>query len=213
MATLGFLMSWWIVFAVATDVVERVRVGVAGTGRLIDRLRMVPRTMWGMWLAHLGVAAFAFGVSMVNTYGVERDVKMEIGDTVEIAGYVFTYRGVRDVEGPNYTAARGLVEVTRNGKPVTTMQPEKRIYRVQQNPMTEAAINTGFTRDLYVSLGEPVGDKAWIVRVYFKPFVDWIWCGCLLMAIGGGISATDRRYRATSRSRANELSSSATVAP
>jgi cytochrome c-type biogenesis protein CcmF len=199
MATLGFLMSWWIVFAVATDLLERVRPLSAAT--LFARLRLVPRTMWGMWLAHVGVAVFAFGVSMVNTYGIERDVKMESGDTVEVAGYVFTYRGVRDVEGPNYVAARGLVEVTRNGKPVATMHPEKRLYRVQQNPMTEAAIDTGFTRDLYVSLGEPVDNGAWVVRVYVKPFVDWIWGGCVLMALGGGLAASDRRYRATGRER------------
>jgi cytochrome c-type biogenesis protein CcmF len=203
MATLGFLMSWWIVFAVATDLLERVRPAGVAASNLWARLGLVPRTMWGMWTAHLGIAAFAFGVSMVNTYGVERDVKMEIGDTVEVAGYVFTYRGVRDLEGPNYTAAQGLVEVTRNGKPVARMLPEKRMYRVQQNPMTEAAINTGFTRDLYVSLGEPVGNNAWVVRVYFKPFIDWIWGGCLLMALGGGLAATDRRYRATSRERIN----------
>jgi cytochrome c-type biogenesis protein CcmF len=106
---------------------------------------------------------------------------------------------VRDLQGPNYVAAQGLVEVTRDGKPVATMRPEKRVYRVQQNPMTEAAIDTGFTRDLYVSLGEPVDGGAWIVRVYFKPFVDWIWGGCVLMALGGLLAASDRRYRATRR--------------
>jgi cytochrome c-type biogenesis protein CcmF len=127
---------------------------------------------------------------------------MDVGDTTEVAGYVFTYRGVREIQGPNYAGAQGLIEVTRDGKAVATMRPEKRIYRVQQNPMTEAAINTGFTRDLYVSLGEPVGGNAWIVRVYFKPFVDWIWCGCLLMALGGGLAASDRRYRVASRERA-----------
>jgi cytochrome c-type biogenesis protein CcmF len=201
MATLGFMMAWWIVFAVATDLFERVRPASVAASNLWARLGLVPRTMWGMWTAHLGIAAFAFGVSMVNTYGIERDVKMEMGDTVELAGYVFTYRGVRDHEGPNYTAVRGTVDVTRNGKPVARMLPEKRMYRVQQNPMTEAAINTGFTRDLYVSLGEPVGNNAWVVRVYFKPFIDWIWGGCLLMAFGGGLAATDRRYRATSRER------------
>jgi cytochrome c-type biogenesis protein CcmF len=125
-----------------------------------------------------------------------------VGDTTELAGYTITYRGVRDVQGPNYVAAQGLVEVTRGGKPVATMRPEKRIYRVQQNPMTEAAIDTGFTRDLYVSLGEPVQGQAWIVRVYYKPFVDWIWGGCVLMALGGLLALTDRRYRATSRQRA-----------
>jgi cytochrome c-type biogenesis protein CcmF len=201
MATLGFLMAWWIVFAVATDLIERVRPASVETSNLLARLRLVPRTMWGMWLAHMGVAAFAFGVSMVNTYGIERDVKMELGDTVEVAGYVFTYRGVRDVQGPNYVAARGLVEVTRDGKPVATMHPEKRLYRVQQMPMTEAAIDTGLTRDLYVSLGEPVDNGAWVVRVYVKPFVDWIWGGCVLMALGGGLAASDRRYRATGRER------------
>jgi cytochrome c-type biogenesis protein CcmF len=214
LATLGFMMTWWIVFAVATDLIERLRPGIAGAAGVAGRLRLVPRTMWGMWLAHLGIAAFAFGVSMVNTYGIERDVKMEPGDTVELAGYVFTFRGVRDREGPNYTAAQGLLEVTRNGRPVAQMYPEKRVYRVQQNPMTEAAIDTGFTRDLYVSLGEPVGEQAWIVRVYYKPFVDWIWGACLLMAIGGGIAASDRRYRATSRQAAGgESSSGATATP
>ena len=214
LATLGFMMTWWVVFSVATDLIERLRPAMAGAAGIAGRLRLIPRTMWGMWLAHLGIAAFAFGVSMVNTYGIERDVKMEPGDTVELAGYVFTFRGVRDLEGPNYTAAQGLVEVTRGGKPVDSMYPEKRVYRVQQNPMTEAAINTGFTRDLYVALGEAVGDSAWIVRVYFKPFIDWIWGGCLLMTLGGGIAATDRRYRATGRSRAgSEVPSGATAAP
>jgi cytochrome c-type biogenesis protein CcmF len=141
---------------------------------------------------------------MVKTYEVERDLKMDLGDTTEIAGYVFTYRGVREVNGPNYGAAQGLVEVARDGKTVATMRPEKRIYRVQQNPMTEAAIDTGFTRDLYVSLGEPVGNTAWIVRVYYKPFVDWIWGGCVLMALGGLLAASDRRYRARRESERTE---------
>jgi cytochrome c-type biogenesis protein CcmF len=197
MATLGFLMSWWVVFTVATDLWERVR--PAQGGDMLGRLRMLPRAMVGMMVAHLGIAAFAFGVSMVKTYEVERDVKMDLGDTTEVAGHVFTFRGVREVQGPNYVAAQGLVEVTRNGKAVVTMRPEKRVYRVQQNPMTEAAIDTGFTRDLYVSLGEAVGPSAWIVRVYFKPFVDWIWGGCVLMALGGMLAASDRRYRAPRR--------------
>ena len=205
LATLGFLMAWWVVFSVAVDVIERVRPG-AGLAGLAGRMRLVPRALAGMWLAHLGVAVFAFGVSMVNTFGIERDLKMEPGDTTTISGYTFTYRGVREIEGPNYSGVRGLMEVTRDGRRVALMHPEKRIYRVQQNPMTEAAIDTGFTRDLYVSLGEPVGPsgQAWVVRVYFKPFVGWIWGGCLLMALGGGLAASDRRYRATRRERAAE---------
>jgi cytochrome c-type biogenesis protein CcmF len=199
MATLGFLLAWWIVFSLATDLWERLRIGAGLGGSVWTRVRMLPRAVLGMMLAHLGVAAFAFGVSMVKTYEIERDLKMNVGDTTELAGYVFTYRGVRDLQGPNYVAAQGLIEVTRDGKAVTALRPEKRLYRVQQNTMTEAAINTGFTRDLYVSLGEPVDGGAWIVRVYFKPFVDWIWGGCLLMALGGLLAASDRRYRATRR--------------
>ena len=196
LATLGFMMSWWIVFSIATDLVERLKPAGANPVNLLARLRLLPRSMLGMMLAHLGIAAFAFGVSMVNTYGVERDLKMDIGDTTEMAGYTFTFRGVRDVPGPNYAAVRGLLEVTRNGKAVATMHPEKRIYRVQQNPMTEAAINSGFTRDLFIALGESVGGSAWTVRVYYKPFVTWIWGGCVLMALGGIVAAADRRYRA-----------------
>ena len=206
LATLGFGMAWWIVFSLGTDLVERLRPSAAAGGAgLWARMRQLPRTMLGMMLAHLGIAAFAFGVSMVNTFGIERDLKMHVGDTTEVAGYVFTYRGVRELQGPNYVAAQGLVEVTRGGKPVATMRPEKRIYRVQQNPMTEAAINTGFTRDLYVSLGEAVDGDAWIVRIYFKPFVDWIWGGCLLMALGGALAASDRRYRSARREAAAAL--------
>ena len=199
MATLGFLLAWWIVFSLATDWWERLHIGAGLGGSVWTRLRQSPRATLGMTLAHLGVAAFAFGVSMVKTYEIERDLKMDVGDTTELAGYVFTYRGVRDVQGPNYVAAQGLIEVTRDGKAVTVLRPEKRLYRVQQNTMTEAAINPGFTRDLYVSLGEPVEGGAWIVRVYFKPFVDWIWGGCLMMALGGLLAASDRRYRATRR--------------
>jgi cytochrome c-type biogenesis protein CcmF len=100
------------------------------------------------------------------------------------------------VQGPNYDAVQALVEVTRDGEPVTVLRPEKRVYRVQRNPMTEASIHRNLTRDLYVSLGEPVEGGAWIVRVYVKPFVNWIWGGCALMALGGALAISDRRYRA-----------------
>jgi cytochrome c-type biogenesis protein CcmF len=194
-ASLGFLMAYWIVASISVDLWERVRPAGGVRANLWQRLRLLPRSMVGMMVAHIGVAAFAFGVSMVKTYEVERDLKMDVGDTTDIAGYRFTFRGVRDVQGPNYEAAQGLVEITRDGKPVVELRPEKRVYRVQRNPMTNAAISPGLTRDLYVSLGEPLEGKAWIVRVYYKPFVDWIWGGCLLMALGGALAVTDRRYR------------------
>jgi cytochrome c-type biogenesis protein CcmF len=155
--------------------------------------------MVGMMVAHLGIAVFIFGVTLVKSGEVERDVKMDVGDTTEVLGYTFTFRGVESLPGPNYRAAQGTLEVTRDGKPVTTLRPEKRNFPVTGATMTEAAIDAGFTRDLYVSLGEPLAGRAWIVRVYVKPFIDWIWGGCLMMAFGGFLAATDRRYRAKVR--------------
>ena len=195
-AAFGVLMSAWIVASIATDLAHRLRpIGPAPVS-LSTRIQTLPRPLLGMMLAHLGIAAFAFGVSMVRTYEVERDVRMQIGDTTEVAGYVFTLRGLRNVKGPNYDAVQAVVDVRRNGTPVALMHPEKRTYRVQGTALTDAAIDRNLARDLYVSLGEPVDGGAWIVRVYVKPFVDWIWGGCLLMALGGALAASDRRYRA-----------------
>ncbi|MFC5520178.1 heme lyase CcmF/NrfE family subunit [Polaromonas jejuensis] len=199
-ATLGLWMAFWIVASILTDLWETVSPTGGAFKDVPRRLVQIPRARWGMMLAHLGVAFFCFGVVMVKTYEMERDVKMDVGDSTTVSGYTFVFRGVREIAGPNYTAMQGLVEVSRNGHRLKDMRPEKRVYRVQQNPMTEAAIATGLTRDLYVSLGEPVEGGAWIVRVYVKPFVDWIWGGCLVMAMGGLLAATDRRYRAKKRS-------------
>ena len=203
-ATIGLFMAFWIVTSLLTDLLERIHPAGTPWSDAPRRARQLPRAMVGMMVAHLGVAAFCIGVSMVKTYEVERDVKMSLGDSTTVNGYTFTFRGTRELPGPNYMATQGLIEVTHNGKRLRDMRPEKRVYRVQNNPMTEAAIATGFTRDLYVSLGEPVGGGDWIVRVYVKPFVDWIWGGCLIMALGGVLAATDRRYR--SRKRAEEAS-------
>jgi len=138
-------------------------------------------------------------VTMVKTYEVEKDMRMDVGDTVTMGNYTFRFDGVTQIEGPNYTANRGQVLVTKGDSTATVMFPEKRVYRVQTMPMTEAAIDTGFFRDLYVSLGEPVDRGAWSVRVYYKPFVDWIWGGCLVMALGGLLAISDRRYRLATR--------------
>ena len=196
-ATLGLLMAWWVVASVATDLWERI---APRPGQSIwARAQQVPRATVGMMLAHLGIAVFIFGVTLVRTYEVERDVKMAIGDRTTIGDLAFTFKGVRDLVGPNYGGVQAWVEVTRatrqGDSKVADMLPEKRVYRVQSNPMTEAAIRTRISGDLYVSLGEPLAADTWTLRVYIKPFVDWIWGGCLLMALGGGIAASDRRYR------------------
>ncbi|MEP7302535.1 MAG: cytochrome c-type biogenesis CcmF C-terminal domain-containing protein, partial [Caldimonas sp.] len=164
------------------------------------RARQIPRAMVGMMIAHVGIAIFILGVTLVRSGETERDVQMGPGDSTTVDGLVFTFRGASNVRGPNYRAAQGEIEVSKDGRKLTTLRPEKRFYPASQTTLTEAAIDVGFTRDLYVSLGEPVG-AAWIVRIYVKPFIDWIWGGCLIMAIGGLLAATDRRYRARSRER------------
>jgi len=196
LVSLGYLLAMWIVFAAVVQVWTRIK-EASGEGSVWQRLAKQSRSYYGMHLAHIGVAVFIVGVTSVEGYDVERDVKMEVGDTVSIGSYSFRFDGVTEVPGPNYQAARGTVEVSRDGKFVEYLYPEKRIYNASGMPMTEAAIDTTPFRDLYVSLGEPVGDKAWAVRVYEKPFVVWIWGGCVLMALGGLLAVTDRRYRIT----------------
>ncbi len=162
------------------------------------------RSHYGMVLAHLGVAVFVTGVTLVKGYESEKDARMQEGDSVELGGYVFRLDDVSSVPGPNYRAARAKVSVTRDGKPVTVLYPERRLYTVQETVMTEAAIDTGLTRDLYVSLGDPLQGGGWLLRVQHKPFIDWIWGGCLLMALGGLLAASDRRYRFSVQSKTNE---------
>ena len=202
-AATGLLMAFWIVASVATDLVERLRPAGGMRASIVHRARQIPRAMVGMMIAHLGVAIFILGVTLVRTGEVERDVQMGVGDTTTIGDLVFTFRGASDVRGPNYRAAQGEIDDQRR-RGGHDAAPEKRFYPASQATMTEAAIEPGLTRDLYVSLGEPVG-AAWIVRVYVKPFVDWIWGGCLVMALGGLLAATDRRYRARVREHAAAL--------
>ncbi len=153
------------------------------------------RAYYGMLCAHLGVAVFVVGVTLVKGYESEQDAKMKPGDTVELAGFAFRLEEVSDVQGPNYVAARATFTVTKKSEVIAVMHPERRVYKMQDSPMTEAAIDIGLTRDLYVSLGDPLGADAWLVKVQHKPFIDWIWGGCLIMALGGLLAVSDRRYR------------------
>jgi cytochrome c-type biogenesis protein CcmF len=165
-----------------------------------------------MILAHLGVAVFIVGVTVVKSYEAERDVRMSIGDTVAVGGHVFHFDGTTDVRGPNYRAARGTFDVSKDGRHVRMLQPEKRVYNAGGMAMTEAAIDTGLFGDLYVSLGEPIDNGAWSVRVYHKPFVTWIWGGFFLMAMGGLLALSDRRYRVSARREATAPKVAAEVA-
>ena len=201
LVVLGITFTVWILLATASHMIERLRHAPVGTS-IWRRISSQPRSYWGMLVAHAGVGIFVLGVTMVKGTETSNDVNMRVGDTTSAGGYVFRFTDLQQVTGPNYTAMRGTFDVTRNGNKVTTMTPEKRIFTVQQMPMTEAAIDRGFSRDLYVSLGEP-GDKGtWVVRVQHKPFVSWIWAGCLIIAFGGFLAASDRRYRLHARKRA-----------
>ena len=203
---LGLLLASWIVFSGIINFTGRVQ-KTRGNQSFLSAALKQPRSFFGMHVAHFGIAVFVVGVTMVSSYQDEKDIKMAPGESVDVAGYHFTFNGVKAVEGPNYVAAQGDFDLSINGKFQRKMNPEKRNYHSSQMPMTEASIDAGFLRDVYVSLGEPIDrdkpDAEWAVRVYYKPFVDWIWGGCALMALGGLLAMLDRRYRIKSRSAAS----------
>ena len=193
-ASLGFFLATWITLAVLVGFADRLKYG---QGSLMHKLSTLPRGFWGMQLAHFGMAVGIAGIAVVANYQSERDVRMEVGSYAELAGYTFTFRGTTDHEGPNYRAARGTVEVSQNGKPVATLHPEKRIYNAGGMGMTEAAVHPNIFRDIYVAMGEELEGQsgAWTVRLFYKPFINWLWLGALFMVMGGFLAAADKRYR------------------
>jgi cytochrome c-type biogenesis protein CcmF len=183
---MGMALATWVVVGLLMQIAIRMK----KPGR-------IPPSFWGMHLAHLGIAVITVGITMVKSYEVERDVRMGLNDTVTIENYSFELTGVSDVDGPNYKALRGDIKVTKDGKYLEMLYPEKRKYFSSAMPMTEAGIDSGLFRDLYVSLGEPIeGERLqWSVRVFYKPFVSWLWYGSILMVLGGLLAVSDRRYR------------------
>jgi cytochrome c-type biogenesis protein CcmF len=212
--SLGLLLVFWIAVTVAQNVVSRLRPS-EGAG-FFTKLRTTPRSFYGMHLAHLGVAVFIAGVTVVTSYQTEKDVKMNVGETVNVGGYDFRLRNLAQLQGPNYQAVRADIEVTKNGAPVAMMHPEKRAFTTAQSVTSETAIDRSIFRDLYLALGDEVGNGAWTVRVYHKPLVNWIWGGALLMALGGAFAVSDRRYALAARKEqetpANKPEPAATVA-
>jgi len=207
MLVLGYSLAFWVIATTFVNLRERLS---NASGSLLSRVAKQPRGWWGMLIAHLGIAVFIIGVTSVKGFEVERDVRMSPGDSIEVGGYTFLFKGTTNVTGPNYNAARGYFEVSRDGKLLETMRPEKRKYFSSEMLMTDAAISPGVFGDRYVSLGEEAGDSgAWSVRVYSKPFVTWIWFGCIIMALGGFTALTDRRYRLRERSSATVPAGSA----
>jgi cytochrome c-type biogenesis protein CcmF len=204
LASLGLMLALWIVTTGVLNIWERVKT-TSEQLSVWQKLITQTRSYYGMQLAHIGVAVFIVGVTIVTTYQLEQDVRMDVGDTVNAGGYSFRFNGVTRIAGPNYEAARAEIEVSRNGKVINKMYPEKRSYTASGNVMTETAIDSGLFRDLYISLGEPVSGGAWSVRVYYKPFVSWIWGGAVLMAMGGALALSDRRYALAARKQREAL--------
>ncbi|MEF3076154.1 heme lyase CcmF/NrfE family subunit [Methylobacter sp. Wu1] len=192
-AVLGVTLALW---TAAISILAFMDRAVGARGFSWQRLRSVPAGFYGMTLAHLGIAVFVVGITFTTVYSIERDVRMAPGETLDMSGYLFEFHGVRQSEGPNYRAEQAFVTVSHKGAQVAKLEPQKRVYRVQTMPMTEAAIDAGLFRDLFVAIGEPLGNEgAWSLRIYYKSFIRWIWLGAVFMAAGGLCAAFDRRYR------------------
>ena len=189
LSLMGLLISSWIAFTALMWIIKQKRSPFKLSG-----------TSWGALLGHIGLAVTFTGISLVSVYNVEKDVRLGLNESYELGGYQFKFLGVKDSEGPNYTAHRGTIEITRDKTTVAVLNPENRTYRVQTMPMTEAGIDAGIFRDLFVALGEPLGKNgAWSLRIQYKPFVRWVWLGAILMGLGGLFAAFDKRYRRLSK--------------
>jgi cytochrome c-type biogenesis protein CcmF len=192
---LGLFLAAWLALSTLLTAADR---------------RHRPLAWWGMGLAHLGVAVFVAGVTLVRAYQTEIDLRMAPGEAIAIGGHVFTFEGVALRAGANYQAERGTFDMARHGRSLRKLHPEKRRYAsLPATPMTEAAIDSGFAGDLYVALGEPAGQGAWTVRIHHKPFVTWIWGGCGLMVLGGLLGMAQYRGRRERRGHATAVADTA----
>ncbi|MCK8071871.1 heme lyase CcmF/NrfE family subunit [Vibrio sp. 1CM23M] len=188
----GWVMAFWIIFMHGFELHER----ATHRHTFLKGLTKLPRSHWAMMCGHIGLAVTVIGIAMVQNYSIERDVRLAPGESYQLEEYSFLFTGVRDKDGPNYDGYIADFEITKEGKYINTLHAEKRFYTTAKSMMTEAAIDRGVTRDLYIAMGERLDDnKSWAVRIYFKPFVRWIWAGSLIMSIGGAIAISDRRYR------------------
>ncbi|WP_210454944.1 heme lyase CcmF/NrfE family subunit [Vibrio crassostreae] len=188
----GWVMAFWIIFMHGFELHER----ATHRHTFMKGLTKLPRSHWAMVCGHIGLAVTVIGIAMVQNYSIERDVRLAPGESYQLEEYSFLFTGVRDKDGPNYDGYIADFEITKEGKYINTLHAEKRFYTTAKSMMTEAAIDRGVTRDLYIAMGERLDDnKSWAVRIYYKPFVRWIWAGSLIMSIGGAIAISDRRYR------------------
>jgi len=201
MISVGVIAALWVM---ATSLMEPLR----SWRRAEGATRITPAVL-GQAVAHFGVGMFIIGVSVVSAFNIESDMAMRPGETLEVAGHTFELRELRDVEGPNYAAVEGLIEIRRDGDFIAEIRPQKRQYLVQKNWMTEAGIQVNWNKDLFIALGDQLGNNTWSVRIQYKPMIRFIWLGALVMALGGLIAISDRRYRSPARARSSAASAEA----
>ena len=197
LVAMGIILASWVFLVVIKDLINQYRIRSS-----------LSLGQWGMTVAHAGIAVTIVGVTLVSSYESETNVKMAVNESVEISGYQIEFKGIKQVEGPNYSAEQGQInvyEVNADGENdfVTLLKPERRAYRVQTMGMTEAGIDGGLFRDIYVALGDPLDGGAWAIRVHYKPFVRWIWLGAIFMAIGGILAMMDKRYRVAKKGKSS----------
>jgi cytochrome c-type biogenesis protein CcmF len=195
LATLGLALATWLLVGALMEIAERVHAFRASAGESVRRLARIPRSTWGMVVGHGGLALVVLGIVASETWQVEAIQTMRPGDRVGVGPYVFAFEGVADAEGENYKALRGRFVVTQGGRQVASMEPEQRRFTHPPMTTTEAAILPNLARDLYATVGDPDSAGGYGTRLYFKPLVSWIWLGALVMAFGGALSLTDRRFR------------------
>jgi cytochrome c-type biogenesis protein CcmF len=208
-AMITVFVGAWVIFVTFTDMLHKSR----NAKSLSSGLRKLTRSYYGMVLAHIGVAVTVLGACLNTIYSDQRDLRMEAGEKLELGRYVYHFAGVREVQGPNYLAQQGQIEIFYNDKKVSDLKPEKRRYFSTNDVMTEAAIDSGFWGDLYIAMGEPLapgdnGEVAWAIRIHDKPFVNWIWFGSLFMALGGFLAISDKRYRLKKAAKESEIAAS-----
>ena len=186
LSAIGIFAALWVMVAALVDPLAYLRKG---------QMRRMPLALWGMSIAHFGLGVFILGAVVTETYSIERDQALSVGESTSVGQFEFRFDDLRQVEGPNYTAVEGVISIFDDGEEIAVLYPQKRVYRVQQSPMTESGIDARLGRDLYVALGDPLGGNAWSLRVQYKPLVRLIWLGCIIMSIGGLVAVGDRRYR------------------
>jgi cytochrome c-type biogenesis protein CcmF len=203
-AAAGLGLAAWLIVGTLSDLAERIRLFRVSPAQSLVRLAAMPRSAFGMTLAHCGVGLFILGMTASSAWISESIQSQKIGETVTVAGYGMTLTHVEEVPGPNYTATRGTMVVTKDGQPFSVMHPEKRMYKQPPRPTTTAAIHSTMKGDLYIALGDADAKGGWVTRLYFNPCIPWLWAGAALMVLGGLASLSDRRHRVGAPQRARK---------